>query len=218
MLRFLKFLTEDKRGLNFYRGVLVVIAILLSPWVVISLTQPPVWLSILYLLGAFITYAAPFTLLYMGIYGSSYFSMLQQERFIIEHQSQIQSVTTTRFLLHQKAFEMKPYRFNYPAKIKPKVKEVEYRVIRINDMTVLLAYVFDLGTFKRYLKPLLLCESPNLILRIPGTKQVEVEIRIEDSRIHIIFLNEEYAIKKLVTVDSLSEVPPLEHHSDKAFV
>lgn len=187
---FFKFLISNKLGTKIYTGL--VILILFCNFIIMIADNFPEGIFIALLVELLIP-----SIFYFGFYCSSYYNLYKQKKFIKVNSKSFKNIETKSIVLFQRSFTMQPYRMSYPAKINIKPREVNYKFIDINNNIIMLGYVYDLGKFKRYLKPLIFIEDSKILPGVKHVKKIKVRIDFNSKAYHIYFINGEFGINKV---------------------
>lgn len=95
-----------------------------------------------------------FIFIYLGFYTSGYIKYRLQERFEKYYNSMFDSIASLPVLIFQDKLIIKPHKTNYEAKINVEPRLDNYKVCRIDNTLVILGKVYDLGIFRRHMRPI----------------------------------------------------------------
>lgn len=147
-----------------------------------------------------------FLIIYIGFYTSSYFIYKIQNRFTCYYKSRIDTNSIYSVLINQDKFTIKTLYQSYDAKISVPMRKDNYQICKIDDSLIILGQVYDLGIFKRHMRPLQidLNNSTNEKLKF-AIKPFISEIKMENNDLEIKFGNSINGINKLVIIDYIKQ-------------
>ena len=95
-------------------------------------------------------------IIYIWFYTSGYINLKLQNRFKELNKNTFQEYRIVDVELHQNSFTIKPFRQNYDARINIKPRLDRFEMIKINSLIYLLGQVYEMGLFRKHLKPILI--------------------------------------------------------------
>lgn len=100
------------------------------------------------------SYFILFFIIYIGFYTSGFMAYRLQNKFTDFHHSMIKRNSDYEVLISQDRFTIKPLYQSNDVKLSIPLRKDLYQLCTIGDSLIILGHVYDLGVFRRHLKPL----------------------------------------------------------------
>ena len=199
-MTYLQYIFSDKKAAIYW--IFILIALLIFPLIgLIGMSNSLPDLTYKDYLIIF-KYIILYLVIYLGFYTSGYIKYKQQQRFINYYNLKIDRISTETVEIYHDKVIVKTFRQNYDAKIPVKPRFDKYKICMINRSLIILGQVYDLGIFRRHMRPIQVdLEDTNLDkFRFTSNPRINL-IDFKDNDLIIRFEKSINEINKLIIKD-----------------
>jgi len=200
-MTYFKYLFSDKKALPYWLAMFI-LAILFSP---VGLIQEiTTGVSGIAIFLRILMYPAIEGILFIGFYSSGYLNYKKQQRFKqrVEGPLRLGIFSMASVEVFQDNFSITGIKTNYSASFEVKPWKAEFECLETNEAIIILPYVFDLGMFKRHIKPLVINKMEENCKAFRKAIYPEVmELTKKEGRTTALFYKSVETIKQIVVVN-----------------
>lgn len=200
-MNYFRYIFSDKNAATYWIGILLVLIIYTLPSILVRYNQIESTINnYIWNFTTIIIYIA----IFIGFYTSGYINYRIQQNFKATYKDKIENKTniSVQVEIYQESFKITPLKQNHEAKINIKPRLDTFNLCKVGDNLILLGQVYDLGIFRRHLKPILISLNPASFSGILGVLKPRFhELESTESGLFIIFDESVCGIKKLLIKD-----------------
>ena len=198
-MNYFKYIFSDKKAFKFW--ILIYILIFIPVFLGMAMDFGVDGKLDEYQLTSLIIYFIFWSLAFILFYTIGYYNFKRQERFLKKYAKHIDSSYNLEreVEVFRNSYNVKGFRTNYEARIKPKSKRDIFKVGKIDHLIFMIGQTYDLGVFKREFCPIVVDIND---YKNPKKYRYAINPKIStanwiDNDLEIIFKSSVYGIRKV---------------------